>query len=1474
MRRSLRGLAWTVASVVALALLVLAAVQFMARTEFGMERARRFAAGWLAGHVDGEVTIARFSGGGLLGGVTAHDVAIRGRDGRAFLRADSLYAGYDWLQLVRGRIVIDEVALWGADVRIERLPGDSLWNFQRVFPAGDEGARGPPRLIRFDDVRLHDSHVTVVVADDSRTEGPFVTEEVESGRVRVLRFADIEAWLGPVLLQSPGEPGRRIGIRSLSANAGILKRPARLADAEGTVTLSDSVVSLEFETVEMAESRFSVAGKVVSSARGPAWDLRGEGRAALADFAWVHPRLPRHGDVELDLRVQTLPDGGLSLRSERLVLEAPGAEAEGAFGYVLARTHALRGVDLRIRRAESAWLDSILPAPLGVHGRFSGRFSADGPLNGIRTSGELSLERPGHERAARVGWSGTVAVRPGIVARQLEAELSDVELDLIAGLAPGLRLDGSVSGRATLDGPLQSGLEIRGVLNHHVAAGSSALDGVVTIALGDGGATTSGRVLAEPIQLEALAGLHPDLAWLRGRARGAVAFDTRADSVRVGANLSVGGGRTEFGVVTEFRPDGTVIDGTAAFNRFEPAGVGGPAFAEQVSGGVSFRLLAGGLATLAGSASVEVDSARLNGLPVGRSAALVRFEDGVVVLDSLLARAPGLTARARGRFGLIEGRSGTVNAQVTSASLAPLEGALLGGVEDPTVPRLGGTLDATATAQGSLAGFDLEASGSLARLLWVDRSAAEVAASLSATGLMTPAPEWRLQTRGDSVVALGSTFDSVAIAAAHAGTTTAFDGRAWSDSRRAAKLAGAYRSADSTAASELAIDSLVVGAGAGTWFLARPARIALRDGAARIADLRLVADSGGVARIDGEIALADADAPGARPLDFTFGLDEVAFSMLPRQFRPIGSVSGTANGQLRLTGTAAEPAIEAGFVVTGLTYQGARLERAGVDFRYRDRRLEATLAAAIEGREVLNGSGEVPLDLRLGRVERRVLDQPLTASIQFNGFPAAFAFGLVPGFTNISGGFEGRVRAAGSARDPRLNGALALIGGAATWDATGVRYVDVEGTFQMQEDLKTRVDLTARTVDSRGRAPLGRGGTARVTGSVDLTRTSDPAFDLVLDADRMLATRRREAEIVMTGQLTLGGRYTRPVVGGTLTVDGGNLYLDEVYRQYLIVGLGDPLFFDVVDTTLVSVRRVLPPSENPFLRNLLIEDIRVRVASGSWLRSREMDVEVSGELQVAFDRLRGDLRMSGALNALRGSYRLEYPPFARVFEVRSGQVAFPGTPGIDPSLNIEAVYRARTAGGEPLDIFAVVSGTLQNPRVSLRSDTEPPISESDLASYLFFGLPTYAFNFGSAATGQGGVFGGLGSRALAASGLGYFASGLQTLAQNFGLVDFVGLTAAEAAGPAAGAAGLGGLLAATRIEIGRYMTPRLFVAYTQRLASENRGAGVRLEWRLTPTYTFEAFAEDRFARAPSFTLSQLISARKVYGFFLFREWGY
>jgi hypothetical protein len=373
----------------------------------------------------------------------------------------------------------------------------------------------------------------------------------------------------------------------------------------------------------------------------------------------------------------------------------------------------------------------------------------------------------------------------------------------------------------------------------------------------------------------------------------------------------------------------------------------------------------------------------------------------------------------------------------------------------------------------------------------------------------------------------------------------------------------------------------------------------------------------------------------------------------------------------------------------------------------------------------------------------------------------------------------------------------------------------------------------------------------------------------------------------------IGGRYTRPRITGSVTVNRGDLYLDELYRQYLIVSLEDPLLNLVVDTSLIAVKRVLPPSENPFIRNMRIENASIRV-DRAMLRSREMDVEITsdpGELTVTFDRCPGlptetaqcpeqqqtpDIRVAGTLHVVRGVYRMEALPIVRVFQVDSGSVSFAGTPGVNPNLSIVATHRARTGTG-PLDIHANVYGTLQAPRVRLFSDASPPISESDLASYLFFGAPTYAFNLGATALGGGGgegaLIGSLGIQSFTASSLGYLSSAFQTIGQNLGLLDYIGFSATEAS-PGQVPSGFGGIFANTQLELGRYLGRDVFVAASQRIGTPGATPGIRVEWEFHPTFSLEAFVQDRFARTPSFGLSQAIAQRREYGFFLFRQWGY
>ena len=238
---------------------------------------------------------------------------------------------------------------------------------------------------------------------------------------------------------------------------------------------------------------------------------------------------------------------------------------------------------------------------------------------------------------------------------------------------------------------------------------------------------------------------------------------------------------------------------------------------------------------------------------------------------------------------------------------------------------------------------------------------------------------------------------------------------------------------------------------------------------------------------------------------------------------------------------------------------------------------------------------------------------------------------------------------------------------------------------------------------------------------------------------------------------------------------------------------------------------------------------------------------------------------------MRGSYA----QFGRIFDVESGTLDFIGTPGIDPSLAIQAVHRFRREVGEPLNVIANVGGTLQAPAVTLSSDAQPPIPESDLISYMLFGRPSYALASGEVSVVEGAAAG-LSSALL---NLGVSQLGT-TFSRSLG-VDYLSVSQAQQAGNLASLGRTAGLFSDTQIEMGRYMGENVFLAVTIRPVTGSTAArrvqlpSARLEWRFREDWSTESFIEDRLARQGRSSFGELDNdTRRVFGISVFRDWGY
>jgi hypothetical protein len=1468
----------------------------LTRTEWGMERARRFAVAWLEDRIEGELRLGRVTGPGLLRGVIIHDFGIVDPRGRPFLSSDSIELAYSWRSLAAGRIVLDRVTLYRPHLVIERLPGDTIWNFQHVFPPGPDQP-DQRSLVMFNDARVIDGLATIRMpwepdgpvepADTAR----LILEEVPGGVARTMRFEAIEARLSRVIWESPTEPGQLFDIASLQTRGYVWREPFLLRHARGTLTARDSVIAFDMPEVELPRSEAGVLGRVVMRTGPNDLDIRLDGRRLVFDdLHWLYPNLPDEGGGSLILRIQSQPDGILWL-AENARIQAPGTNLAGSVGIVTGDSLYFTQVDLRASPLDIRTLEQLLPGGLPVEGILVGTLEVRGPLSALETSGRLELAGRAGTRPSDVAWRGVLDMRNARDPRaiSLSTDVRHLELALLQAFNPELRIPGSVRGRVQVGGRLAS-LNYSGSLEHTAPGGArSSLEGSGWLR-GVGAARSFDlSVLATPVTLEDLASLVPALEGMVGELTGPVHIAGNADAFTLEAELATpGGGLSLTATVTDAggNPEVRGEIRTSAF-RLDAFREGLPQW--RVAGGATLDLAGRDLAGLTGTIQLQLDSSRVGSFPLGALVAGLQLGDGLLTVDSASLLTVGGTGRARGSMALVAHRTGELEVGFTSESLTPFQGLAPGATPGPDgEARLGGRLDLLATLSGWAGALEIVGRARGESLVYGPASAARLRAELEGTlGAAAPGGTggFRLVASADSLLALSHPLAEARMEAAWrpGGADVAISGGGGGQERfnARASLNGAQ------AGTTIRLDELRLG-GAAPWRLQGPAVLRTADGAFHLDGAELVRQEGGRARASGTLAWTAqaSDGPAASgstgaPVDFTVRVADAPFGEFLRAFRSRETGEGELQAVLRVTGTTLDPVLEGEVAGSDIVYGDVRIDQAFAEISYAGLGVDLHAEAQHRGRSILTAGGRIPLDLRLGPVEERRRADPLRVTLSADSLPPALLLGLVDGFYNVGGRIDGVVTLAGTTLDPALSGGFSLRNGAADWEVSGVRYREVNGEFTLEGDRILRINVRAQAGDARPRGgrPLAggiAGGEGMVTGLIDLSDLSDPGFNLSFTANRAFAARRRDVEATVSGEVLLGGRYSRPEVSGSLRVEQGALNVDELYRQYLIVGLelDDPGLLSLVDTSLVAVRPLLAAATNPFLRNLQIRNMQVAVGNESWIRSRDMDVEVTGNMNITFDRRDEDLRLLGSLNVERGTYTLYYPPLqSRRFQVREGSIEFPGTPGIDPNMTITAAFRAR-ANNEPLDILAMVSGTLQNPRVRLASESQPPISESDLASYLFFGVPTWEVASIGAGAADVRAVAGLGFRAFAPSVLGYASSGLQTLVQSAGLLDYVSLTSAEAGAGDQAAPGLTRFLAGTQLELGRYLGSNLFVGYAQRLGAASFDPAVRLEWRFLPEFSLEAFAEDRFARLPGFGTRSEPGFRRVYGFMLFREWGF
>ena len=390
---------------------------------------------------------------------------------------------------------------------------------------------------------------------------------------------------------------------------------------------------------------------------------------------------------------------------------------------------------------------------------------------------------------------------------------------------------------------------------------------------------------------------------------------------------------------------------------------------------------------------------------------------------------------------------------------------------------------------------------------------------------------------------------------------------------------------------------------------------------------------------------------------------------------------------------------------------------------------------------------------------------------------------------------------------------------------------------------------------------------------------SNPDFDLHLFAQNARVLDNDKGMLRADAELTMAGPMSATYISGRARVRSGVIYIPESDNKS-VISAGDPALFNVIDTSVVTDREMLP-TQSPLLAGLRM-DVTLNVSRNTWVRSREANVEIytaDEGLTVHVDRAKQTLALDGVVSTDNGQYTF----LTKRFTIKRGSAMFIGASGangepMNPTLQVTGEYQVTLPQQSALNIQVLIGGTLLRPKLTLQSDAQPPLSQSDLLSYLAFGRSSSSLlqNEGSSASSgnAGGNIVGTGAamayKRLAGVAIGVVADQFEGEASRSLGADVFNITPNDVAPEVYTPNGIKDFLTGTQVELGKYVDPRTYLA----LRAAGTGLpGIALRQRTSKGFIYEATLEPRApVIAPSLDPNTTLRQFEVFGAFITREW--
>ncbi len=1512
-----------IAVVVVVVLLLLGGVMLVTNTNWGRERVRRYVEGLFQRNSHGIVHIGKVTGN-LLRGFTLHDLVITDSAHAPFVKVDEAWARYSLSTLRGKRIDFRQVKLVRPVIVIDKQPGGK-WNYDRIFPRDTTTTRGPRKTgwgtwIRFSDVTVVQGDLTVrppwhpdpfkSAAEEKdavrRALGPderLKVFRVANGYQKEFAFHKIDGIFPLVRLEDPAYKFREINVAALKMIAAPFRPP--VADVRGLTGIFDFTGdSLWWKGARVAFPQTKATGDGKYYINNGDLHLRLHGDPVNpADIRWAWVRLPEQGSGNLDFGLDWTGNKSVYL-TRNMDVTIARSHVTGQIEATVTDTIAYRGANLRFSNLETRLLTQLFPAmtfprPLTL----TGKASFDGGQHALRVNSDVVVDDRLSGRSHIVA-TGIMGLATGVfTARDLHTRMLPLQTGLMKAIAPKLFLNGTLSGTATLNGSSAAIMTAVGDVTH-VDRGA--------VSHGNGRFAFRPRGLLwvdmdmrmHPLSLVTVGRFSAPSLGLRGSATGPLRLRGNINNMAINTQMTTGGGgfvdvrgtmdlasrvtgyNLEFNTrdlnlhtVVAKMPSTTITAvGSARGRGFDPA-------------------------TMQAQLVADVGASRIDTVNLDRANVRVAIANGIARFDTLAVDLPQGIVEAKGTFGLSTAHTGTLTYHVAIDSLSNFAGliskdtslvrprpgilsqriaraksdsariarateverAISGAavrraaVDTPTaVPKneLSGSLRADGVATGNIRNFSLKGTASGSDIVARGNTVGSFTADYDWINARTPQSQVRVDAQARAVRAAGFALDSVGAKLTYHKPEGTLQVVVNQDNSRTYSADAAFTL--DKIRNELKLNALKLQFDTSVWASSRVASLHWGQAGVDVDKLELRNGQNGRIYVNGFIP-----KEGSANLDLA--VDNLNVGDVIALTQSDVNAKGLVSVNVHATGTLANPRFTGAFGATDLVYNGTAIAEVHGHAEYVDQTLTGRADAMRAGKEpFLVAEGTVPINLALTGVTGSRF--PANRQVALNITTDSLPLDLVPQLSDYVSNLKGRVSSSfklgGSLNHPQLSGQFSMHEGQARVTQAGINLNQIEASVRMLGDT---IVIDSIAANSKGRIV--------VTGGIGIKSLTAPTFDVKLQTQNAEVLNNHRGQLRVSANLAMNGPFKDAHVTGNVRIRDGVVNIPPSENKNL-VGAGDPALFSVIDTAVLTDRELFP-TQSPLLANLRM-DVSLRVDRDVFVRSREANVEVYSEedLGVHVNRAKETLVIDGVLLTERG----EYTFMTRRFNIKRGSATFINSTELNPTLQGTAEYVVRQPNREAINIQIVVGGTMRTPNISLTSDAQPPIPQSDLLSYLAFGqsstsllqLEGTGLTNGGGGTNVVGAGAALASRQLAGIALGVAADQIAGGAARSLGADVFTITPADVQ------TDVGTFLRATQFEFGKYIKSHTFITVKSPLdpkALQRPGVQVVHHFGGLRGYRMETGVDTRYLlREPSLARDQNIATTSAFGAFLIREW--